>query len=182
MASNTIGRTIATAGALLAATAVGYAIYFDYKRRNSHEFRRELKKRSRLQKIHESRAQEEAKQKRLQEVTEFLAAELAKDPVPSDPAKKETVFTSNVELGERLAMTPGKELEAAAKFYKALTVYPSPADLLGIYQRSIPENIYENVVLMIAIMPPANVSSFLGSATSSTEAKEAMAAANTIDE
>ncbi len=35
------------------------------------------------------------------------------------------------------------EMDAALCFYKALAVYPNPTDILGIYQRSVPEEVYE---------------------------------------
>ena len=67
-----------------------------------------------------------------------------------------------VALGEQLATVPDKKIEAALCFYKALAVYPNPTDILGIYQRSVPEEVYEIVVMMIAVQPPAAVTNILG--------------------
>lgn len=189
--SNTFSRVLAITGAVTALSATGYAIYFDYQRRNNAGFRkglkREMKKQAKVQKLEE----EESKQKKLQEVGEALTKDLATDPLPSDPAEREASFAANVELGERLSMVPGKELEAACKFYKALSVYPNPADLLGIYQRSVPENIYEYIVLMIAVYPPTNIASIINgvqgqgfaAAEAATDAElSALSQANDIDE
>lgn len=159
--SNGLNRLLAITGIATAVSAAGYVLYFDYQRRNSPEFRKALKRKLRKQRKAEELQQEQAKQGKLQEVREFLKAELARNPIPTDPSQVEQVFSTNVELGERLSMQPGGEMEAAAKFYKALAVYPKPTDLLGIYQRTIPENIYEMIVLMIAVMPPTNITDFI---------------------
>ncbi|AQZ10551.1 TOM20 (YGR082W) [Zygosaccharomyces parabailii] len=183
--SSTISRALTVTGVLAAVSLAGYAIYFDHKRRSSPEFRKHLKSKSKRQAAFEKKQKEEAKQVKLQKVSEYLAKELAANPTPTDPSRREETFTSNVEQGERLSVVPGKELEAAAKFYRALSVYPNPADLLGIYQRSVPETVYEYIVMMIAILPPANISTFLSGATEQVQAQAetaAMAQANDIDE
>ncbi|CAI4449704.1 CIH_collapsed_G0017940.mRNA.1.CDS.1 [Saccharomyces cerevisiae] len=180
--SNPILRGLVITTAIAALSATGYAIYFDYQRRNSPQFRKVLRQRAKEQAKMEEQAKTHAKEVKLQKVTEFLSMELAKDPIPSDPSEREATFTTNVENGERLSMQQGKELEAASKFYKALTVYPQPADLLGIYQRSIPEAIYEYIILMIAILPPANVASFVKGVVGSKAESDAVAEANDIDD
>ncbi|GAV53459.1 hypothetical protein ZYGR_0AI07430 [Zygosaccharomyces rouxii] len=183
---STFSRVLTATGVLAAVSLTGYAIFFDHKRRNSPEFRKHLKSKSKKQAALEKKQKEEAKQVKLQKVSEFLAKELAANPTPTDPTRREETFTTNVEQGERLSIVSGKELDAAAKFYKALSVYPNPADLLGIYQRSVPETVYEYVVMMIAILPPANISTFLSGATEQVQAAQAesaaMAQANEIDE
>ncbi|KAG0668016.1 hypothetical protein C6P45_005152 [Maudiozyma exigua] len=155
--------------ALAAISAVGYAIYFDYQRRNNPEFRHNVKKRIRKQQKKLEKANHSAQVARVQAAAKFLEEELEKDPIPTDAEGKQLAFNTNIEQGDQLAAKPGQELEAAAKFYKALTVYPNPADLLGIYSKSLPELIYENLVLMIAAIPPANISTFLDE----SEAKDA---------
>lgn len=181
-----VSRALTITGVLAALSLTGYAVYFDYKRRSNPQFRKQLRHKIKKQEALEKKEQEEAKQVKLQNVREFLTQELATDPIPSDPTQREATFTTNVEIGERLSMTPGKELESASKFYKALSVYPNPADLLGIYQRSVPEAVYEYIVMMIAILPPANISTFLSGAKDQVMAQQAesaaMAEANEIDE
>ena len=159
--SSLLSRTLAITGIATALSVAGYAIYFDYQRRNNSTFRKALKKKLRKQAKEEAQEQEKAKQGKLEDIRNFLKEELIKNPIPTDPAQIQNVFSNNVELGEHLSMTPGNEMEAAAKFYKALAVYPKPTDLLGIYQRTIPENIYEMIVLMIAVMPPTNITDFI---------------------
>lgn len=159
--SGAFTRVLAISGIATALSVTGYAIYFDYQRRNNPDFRRGLKRKVKKQRKQEQLEKEQAKQSRLQEIKDFLKEELSTNPIPSDPTQIESVFAANVELGERLSMAPGNEMEAAAKFYKALTVYPKPTDLLGIYQRTISENIYELIVLMIAVLPPTNITDFI---------------------
>lgn len=175
--SNPVPRALAFTGLIAAVSLTGYAIYFDYKRRTNPQFRKQLKHKIKKQAELEKKEQDEAKQVKLQQVSEYLTKDLASDPISTDPSEREKIFTSSVELGERLSMAPGKELESAAKFYKALSVYPNPADLLGIYQRSVPEAVYEYIVMMIAILPPANISTFLSGTKDKAAAQEAEIAA-----
>ncbi|SCU82145.1 LADA_0C03290g1_1 [Lachancea dasiensis] len=175
--SGAMQRIIALSGVTAVVALAGYAVYFDHQRRNNPNFRKSLKRKLKKHAEQEKLEKERAKQLKLAQVGEYLSAELAKDPVSTDPSQRESVFTSNVELGEKLASVPGNELESASKFYKALSVYPNPADLLGIYQRSVPEAVYEYIVLMIAIMPPVNVSTFLSGSAQGGAAAMAQAVA-----
>ncbi|CAL9736632.1 mitochondrial import receptor subunit Tom20p [Monosporozyma servazzii] len=151
--------TLSSVAAVLGAT--GYAFWFDYQRRNNAEFRKNLKQRVKKQKKQAELDAIASKKARVSAVLHFLSEELQNDPISTDPSQMEAIFTTNVELGERLSMSPGNEMGAAVKFYKALAVYPNPADLLGIYQRTIPETIYEYIVIMIAVIPPTNITSFI---------------------
>ncbi|KAK5778523.1 Tom20 family protein PWA37_000219 [Arxiozyma heterogenica] len=168
-----IKRILTISGVAAAISVAGYAVWFDYQRRNNAEFRKNLRQRAKKQKKKDELEAMEAKKARVSAVLQFLSEELEKDPISTDPTEMEKVFTTNVEYGERLSMVPGNEMEAAVKFYKALAVYPNPADLLGIYQRTIPENIYEYIVIMIAVIPPANITSFIntGAAENSNSTK-----------
>lgn len=156
-----IKRIFALSGVAALLGATGYAIWFDHQRRNNVEFRKNLKQRVKKQKKEEELDAINAKKARVTAVLNFLSEELQRDPISTDPTQMESIFTTNVELGERLALEAGNEMGAAVKFYKALAVYPNPADLLGIYQRTIPETIYEYIVIMIAVIPPANITSFI---------------------
>ncbi|AET38319.1 TOM complex receptor protein TOM20 Ecym_2606 [Eremothecium cymbalariae DBVPG len=184
MSQLSASRLFAIVSGTIIAGATGYALYFDYQRRHSPQFRKQLKRNLKKQKALETAAHEEAKQARLAEVGEYLTMELMKEPIPQDSSDRQDSFKTNVEEGEMLAKMPGNELESALKFYRALAVYPSPAELLGIYQRSIPEAVYEYIVLMIAILPPTNVSSFLSGTSpgSAAAAAAAVAAGHTNSE
>lgn len=141
-----------------AAGFLAYAAYFDYTRRNDPNFRKSLKKRAiRLEKD-DAKAKTQAAKARKIAVKKALLADVLANPPPTDAAQKENYFLEQISLGERLAPIPGKQLEAALCFYKALTVYPNPTDVLNVYKNSVPTDVYEIVSLMIAIQPPASIS------------------------
>lgn len=148
--------------AAAATLTVGYAVYFDYERRNSPEFRRKLKK---SKKHHEKAVieqEKELKSAKLDDVKAALIESVKNDePIPTDAAEKEKFFMTEVTLGEQLSAVPGNELKSAIRFYRALSIYPNPTDILAIYQRSVPAEIYEYIIMMIAIQPPQAVANIL---------------------
>lgn len=150
-----------TITAIAATALVGYAAYFDYNRRNSSEFRKSLKAKAVKHEKHEAKAKEHTQKSRLDEVKKALTS-LESSPIPTDLSEKEAFFMQQVSVGEQLASLPDQKIEAALCFYKALAVYPNPTDILGIYQRTVPEDVYELIVMMIAVKPPASVASVIG--------------------
>lgn len=151
------------AATAVAATAlVAYAVYFDYSRRTSPSFRKLLKKKAVKEEKAAKKESDQSKKSKLDAIRTALSADLEANPIPTNLQQKEEFFMQQVALGEQLATLPSKEIEAALCFYKALAVYPNPTDILGIYQRSVPENVYEIVVMMIAVQPPAAVTNILG--------------------
>lgn len=152
----------ATFAAVATTAIVGYAIYFDYTRRSSPDFRKTLKKKSVKQEKHAKKEEEHSKKSKAEAVKKALLADLEANPIPTELSKKEEFFMQQVALGEQLGAQSSKKIEAAICFYKALVVYPNPTDILGIYQKSVPEDVYELVILMIAVNPPAAVSNILG--------------------
>lgn len=80
---------------------LGYAIYFDYKRRNDAEFRRQLKKESKkIEKAAKEEKEMEGKRRR----TEIRAAvdRVNAEGVPKDAEEVEGYFMEEVAEGERL--------------------------------------------------------------------------------
>lgn len=148
-----------TITAIATAAIAGYAVYFDYQRRNSADFRKSLKKREVKQKKLKAKKEAESKQNKLEAVKKALLEDLAQNPIPTDLTEREAFFMEQVAVGEQKAKVDA--IEAAICFYKALAVYPNPTDILGIYQKTVPEEVYELVVMMIAVYPPASVSSIL---------------------
>ncbi|KAH3688716.1 hypothetical protein WICPIJ_000316 [Wickerhamomyces pijperi] len=169
-----MSRIFNTVLAATGAFALGYVIYFDYQRRNSAEFRKSLFKNKKRAEQNSKASEAASKQVKVQLVKQILVKSLAEDPIPTDAHKKEEFFMTSVTMGEQLASMPGAELEAALQFYRALSIYPNPTDILNIYQKSIPSAVYEYVIMMIAINPPSSVASFLneGAASAPTPAAE----------
>lgn len=166
-----------TFAAVAAAGVLAYTVYFDYSRRNSADFRRQLKKRSVHQKKQAAKAQEEERKNKMLAVKKALAEDLEANPIPTDLTKKEEFFMEQVATGEQLANNPDTKVEAALRFYKALAVYPNPTDIMGIYQKTVPEDVYELLVMMIAFQPPATITHIIGGAGGISGAASAAGAA-----
>jgi len=87
--------------------------------------------------------------------------QLKQEEPPKSPEEKETYFMSQVGLGEQLSSQgtslptvhvyrsdlqntgPAFYLLAALAFFRALRVYPSPVELIVIYQKTIPEPVFK---------------------------------------
>ncbi|TIA90211.1 hypothetical protein E3P99_01686 [Wallemia hederae] len=142
---------------IAAATAVvgfaSYAVYFDYKRRNDTEFRKSLKKAA----VKQGKAEKAAAEKGAKEMQVAIKAAVLEANVEVEAFKRsvtgaeqgEAYFMQNVGNGEVLAsMGPESALKAATAFFKALKVYPSPVELLMIYERTVPPHIFQLVMQM----------------------------------
>ncbi|KAG0212366.1 hypothetical protein B0O80DRAFT_90496 [Mortierella sp. GBAus27b] len=143
-------HVVAATVSVLAVAAIGYAFYFDAKRRNDPEFRRRLKKeRKRLQKM----AMEEAKvlsSKSAQTIEEAFAS-INEEDFPASMEDREKFCMEQLSAGEAL-FTRGPEnyAEAAICFFKALKVYPAPAELVMVYQKTIPPEVLTLVMSMLS--------------------------------
>ena len=171
-----MNKTFAVAS-VAAAGVLAYAAYFDYNRRNLPEFRKQLKKRHVKQQKQAAHQQEELRRQKALAVKKALHDDLAANPIPTDLAKKEEFFMEQVATGEQLANDPSSHMDAALRFYKALAVYPNPTDIMGIYQKPVPEDVYELLVMMIAYKPPATITNIIGGANGVSGAASAAAAA-----
>ncbi|KAF8165662.1 hypothetical protein B0H34DRAFT_780452 [Crassisporium funariophilum] len=139
------------AAVTLAAGLAAYALYFDYKRRNDTEFRRKLRKK-RVQKTVEQTMETEAAS-----TTPDISPEMLRDALlqakneegPKSPVEKENYFMTQVGIGEQLAAQgPNFYLPAAMAFFRALRVYPSPVELIVIYQKTIIEPVFKLIMEM----------------------------------
>ncbi|KAJ6475686.1 mitochondrial outer membrane translocase complex, subunit Tom20 domain-containing protein [Mycena vulgaris] len=69
------------------------------------------------------------------------------EPAPPTQEAKENYFMSHITMGEQLAARGESfQLPAALSFYRALAVYPSPLELLVIYQKTVPEAIVKIIL------------------------------------
>lgn len=154
----------------IATGALGYCFYFDYQRRHNQEFRKSIY----LKKRQAEKADKLKKEASKLETTKILKAKLA-ESLQSNPLSienREQSFIEEVTKAERLSAIVGKETDAAIHFYRALSVYPDPTAILEIYQKSVPAEIYELIMLLTAILPPANITSLLGESNGSIEETE----------
>ncbi|EMD40854.1 hypothetical protein CERSUDRAFT_103234 [Gelatoporia subvermispora B] len=130
-----------------------YAVYFDYKRRNNAEFRRKLKKEKKKVDKHAAQAASEKQAQAPSGVSpEELRAALDKireEGQPTSPAESEKYFMAQVGLGEQfVAQGEAFYMPAALSFFRALRVYPSPVELIMLYQQTLPEQVFKIVMEM----------------------------------
>jgi len=89
-------------------------------------------------------------------------ARIKDDRVPTTPEDREKYFMSQMEKGEQLC-TQGSEfaVEAALAFFRALRVYPSPVELIKVFQNTVPEPVFKMVLEMMRLDvsdPPSSTS------------------------
>ncbi|KAL2066372.1 hypothetical protein VTL71DRAFT_2443 [Oculimacula yallundae] len=140
---------------------VAYAVYFDYKRRNDPQFRKQLKKESKRQ-AKAAKEEAEAHTVRQRQAIRAAVEEAKEDGFPSDVEEREAYFMQEVARGEVLAGEGTDNVEAALCFYKALKVYPTPADLITIYDKTVPKAVLDILAEMIAADSELNVGPFAG--------------------
>lgn len=136
---------LATAGTL-AAGALAYAVYFDYRRRSDPEFRKSLKKQhKKVQKAkeEEGKAAEQGQKERIKQAV----IEANEDGFPRDPEETEGYFMQEVAKGEGMCQDGSDPVDAALCFYKALKVYPQPRELITIYDKTVPKVCLERIAI-----------------------------------
>ncbi|KAM7200064.1 Mitochondrial outer membrane translocase complex, subunit Tom20 domain containing protein [Naviculisporaceae sp. PSN 640] len=157
--------TIATTVAVIAGGFIAYAAYFDYRRRNDPEFRRSLRREYRRQARSEKEKAEAGVQAQRQRIKQAVD-EAKEEGFPTSVEEKEAYFLEMVQNGELLGTDPTKTFDSALAFYKALKVYPTPGELINIYDKTVGKPILEILAEMIAYdgtlrlgpaAPPPNV-------------------------
>lgn len=142
--------TIAGFGTFLA-LGIGYAVYFDYKRRNDPDFRRKIRLRNEQHRLIEQRRARATRDTQVVLIRAALQAS-KENPVPVSVEQREEFFMNEVAQGEMLSASgDDNALAAAMCFYRALQVYPNPQDLLSIYDRTVPRKVYELLMLVLQI-------------------------------
>ncbi|KAJ0167014.1 Mitochondrial import receptor subunit tom20 [Colletotrichum tanaceti] len=163
--------TIVTASVAAAVTGlVAYAAFFDYQRRNKAEFRRELRRNERKQ--HKAEKEEAEQETVRQRQAIKRAVDAAKEEgFPTDVEQKEAYFLQQVSEGEVIAQDRQYSLgtgrstrivDAALAFYRGLKVYPTPGDLISIYDKTVAKPILDVLAEMIAYDDSLNIGQFQG--------------------
>ncbi|KAJ2557480.1 mitochondrial import receptor subunit tom20 [Coemansia sp. RSA 1933] len=145
------GKTLAVAATVTAAVAgLGYIAYFDYKRRHDRKFRRKLMRdRKKVEK--KADGVSSSSPDSINEIAIELLNEIANDELPTSPEEKEQFFMAQVSKGETLCSAgPSAYPLAACHFYQALKVYPNPVELVMIYEKSTPPEVFKLVMTMMA--------------------------------
>ncbi|WVQ68543.1 hypothetical protein V866_000132 [Kwoniella sp. B9012] len=151
---------IAGATAAVALTGfLGYAVYFDYMRRHSPEFRKGLKKQHKKLAV-AAEAQSKAEKERNSKLLRQALVEIQLEALPSSPEQQEAYFQEQVAEGEKTAtMGPEYHVKSASHFYRALRVYPQPLELLGIYQRVVPPPVWALLIELTSLSGASAASS-----------------------
>jgi len=153
---------IATATVAAIATGVlAYAVYFDYKRRNDIEFRRMLRRNEKKQ-ARAEKDQAVAAMESQRHAIKRAVDEAKEEGFPTDPDGKEAYFLEQVQNGELLGADPTKIVDAALAFYKALKVYPTPNDLINIYDKTVAKPILDILAEMIAYDGTVKIGGYTG--------------------
>lgn len=142
--------TLVTASVATAAAAIaGYAVFFDYQRRNQAEFRRNLRRNERLQ-ARAAKEEADASSQQQRKTIRDRVEEAQDEGFPTGVEEREAFFNEQVMAGEMLSQDPSQALESALAFYKGLKVYPAPGDLIRIYDSTVPKPILDILAEMIA--------------------------------
>lgn len=144
-------QIVLTSLSVLGVAGIGYAVYFDHRRRTDPAFRKSLRKESKKS----SKADKKAAAKRAQQedgfIQDLLEETRAPGTFPAGVEEREQYFLKYVSQGEQLfAMGADKYLEAAASFFKALKVYPQPVELIMIYQKAVPKEVFDTIMRIVS--------------------------------
>ncbi|KOS18386.1 Mitochondrial import receptor subunit tom20 [Escovopsis weberi] len=143
-------RTVVTASVATVATGVlAYAFYFDWKRRQDSQFRRNLRRNERRQ-VRAEKEEAEASSQMQRKLIKIKVDEAKEEGFPAGVEEREAFFNEQVMTGEMLSQDPSKAIESALAFYKGLKVYPAPGDLIKIYDSTVPKPILDILAEMIA--------------------------------
>ncbi|KAI8981452.1 mitochondrial outer membrane translocase complex, subunit Tom20 domain-containing protein [Pilobolus umbonatus] len=148
--------SLITAG-VLATSAVGYILYFDFQRRNNPNFRKQLRRERKMAELAKKEAEENSKKSSLQ-LIEKVIHESTEEQYPTSPADKEKYFLEQIGKGEQLCLQgPSAYDDAVLPFYKAIKVYPAPEELLTIYEKTIPGPVFETIIKILTIEQKAKM-------------------------
>ncbi|PSN62161.1 protein import receptor MAS20 [Corynespora cassiicola Philippines] len=129
---------------------LAYAVYFDHRRRNDPDFRKQLKRESKRQAKAAKEEAENAGKEQKKAIRE--AVERANEEgFPKDPEEVEAYFMQEVAQGEGMCQQGADSIEAALCFYRALKVYPNPRELINIYDKTVPKPVLDILAEMIAV-------------------------------
>jgi hypothetical protein len=145
---------VAISAASAAAALAGYIIYFDYKRRTDSEFRKKLRKEKKkvAKTVNPDNTMDAVPAGRSQDDLRKMLALINMEPSPTLPGEREKYFLDQVGIGEELlARGPTFEVPAALSFYRALRSYPSPVEIIMVFQNTLPPHIFAIVMELASL-------------------------------
>ncbi|KAK6094085.1 mitochondrial import receptor subunit tom20 [Batrachochytrium dendrobatidis] len=152
-----LGRVFTAAAAFAAVGVLGYAIYFDYRRNTSPEFRKKS--------VYQQRAAQKIRSSRAAQVQAAAAAtrraqggadsstmfELEDEPLPTNAQDAQAYFSKHLMMGETLLSRGPAGYEAAAVcFYRALKVHPEAVMIFEAFEKSLPGPVLDLIVQLMS--------------------------------
>ncbi|RKF56819.1 Mitochondrial import receptor subunit tom20 [Golovinomyces cichoracearum] len=138
---------------------LAYAAYFDYRRRNDPEFRRQIRRNTKKQ-AKALKEDAESQVARQRQAIQAAVETANREGYPTDGREMEAYFLEEVARGEGFGSTGTENFASALSFFKAMKVYPSPQELISVYDKSLPKAVLDILAEMIAADPSLNVGPF----------------------
>ncbi|GMM52938.1 Tom20 protein [Starmerella bacillaris] len=139
--------------------ALSYLAYFDYQRRHSPQFRKEIRKKNDQHIQAKQRAIEIQERQKFDELQNRLDENLAQFRVPVDIKERQQMFMNEIAAADQL-VNEGENFDAAVAFYRALAAHTNPLELLGLYEKTVqPPEVLDLIRTMIVIRPPSSLAS-----------------------
>ncbi|KAF8559133.1 hypothetical protein OG21DRAFT_1403580 [Imleria badia] len=164
----TRSATMLTVAGIAVGSLVAYAVYFDYKRRTDSTFRRRLRMlvffrvSTRLSDWDLGKEKKRAEKSQTPseasastggvDPTELISAleKIRNEQVPTDHDERHQYFMTQVSMGETMSMQGSTfYMPAALCFYRAIRVYPSPLELIMVYEKSLSPPVFQLVMQLV---------------------------------
>lgn len=145
-----LSTALSWTGVTVGVAALGYALYFDYRRRSDPTFRKLLRKQSKMSTKAAKRQEKAAKKEEAAMLDKAVKDVATPGVLPEGVQEKEKFFMEQVATGEALfAQGPAYHVPAAIAFFRALKVYPAPVELVMIYQKAVPKEVFELIMQLV---------------------------------
>ncbi|OLL22058.1 ASTRA-associated protein 1 [Neolecta irregularis DAH-3] len=157
-----------SAGSLLA-SIIGYAVYFDYQRRNNSEYRKALYNANKLHRTQQEflqRKKAEGEKARYRQILQETKTEIAS---VKTSAERSEAIKNKLQYGEMYALQK-KFWDSAKEFYIAMFYMPNPMELLGLLEQQI----HPEVLRILQGLISENPQMFLSRVQQSFDASIAM--------
>lgn len=113
-------------------------------------FRKKLRKQSKQSMKEAKRELKAAAQQETMMIEKAVRDAAEPGALPSGVQEKEAFFMEQVATGEALfAQGAAYHVPAAIAFFKALKVYPAPVELVMIYQKAVPKEVFDLIMKLV---------------------------------
>ncbi|KAG9317313.1 hypothetical protein JVU11DRAFT_1511 [Chiua virens] len=147
----TRSATMLTVAGIAVGSLVAYAVYFDYKRRTDANFRRRLRKEKKRAEKSQTPSEASASTGGV-DPNELISAleKIRNEQIPTDHDERHQYFMTQVNMGETMSVKgPAFYMPAALCFYRAIRVYPSPLELIMVYEKSLSAPVFQLVMQLV---------------------------------